>query len=196
MVTGERINRERARLPELPAVRRARFRAEYSLSDYDAGVLTSSSALAEYFEAVASQHGDSKSAANWVTGDVLAALKGAGGDIDGFRVRPADLATLLNLVRDGVVTRTAAKQIFRHMVIHGGSPTDIARREGLVRVSDDDALRHWLAEALQEHPREAERFAAGERKLQGVLIAAAMKKSKGSADPRRLAQLLAERFGT
>ena len=195
VLTRQQIHRGRERLPELPAVRRARFRVEYSLGEYDAGVLTSSLALAEYFEAVVSQHGDAKAAANWVMGEVLAALKGTGGDLDTFRVRPADLATLLGLVRDGVVTHTAAKQIFGHMVTHGGAPADIAQREGLLMVSDDDALRRWLEEALAGHPKEAERYAAGERKLQGVLIGAAMKRSKGSADPKRLAQLLAERFG-
>jgi len=82
------------------------------------------------------------------------------------------------------------------MAASGESPTDIAQRDGLLKVSDDDALRRWLEEALADNPREAERFAAGEKKLQGVLIGAAMKKSKGSADPKRLAQLLAERFGT
>ena len=195
VLTRQQVNRGRERLPELPAARRARFRAEYSLGEYDAGVLTSSAALAEYFEAVVSQHDDAKAAANWVTGEVLAALKEAGGDIDAFRVRPADLATLLALVRDGVVTHTAAKQIFGHMATRGGAPADIAQREGLLRVSDDAALHGWLDDALASHPRETERYAAGERKLQGVLIGAAMKRSKGSADPKRLAQLLAERFG-
>jgi aspartyl-tRNA(Asn)/glutamyl-tRNA(Gln) amidotransferase subunit B len=190
-----RIARALEHLPELPTARRRRFSVAYGLSDYDIDVLTASAALADYYEAVAQQHGDAKTAANWVMGDVLAALKSAGGDIDELRVRPADLATLLNLVRDGVVTRTAAKRIFTHMVTAGGAPADIATREGLLKVSDDDALRRWLDEVLAELPREAERYAAGELRLQGVLIGAAMKKSKGSADPGRLAQLLAQRFG-
>jgi aspartyl-tRNA(Asn)/glutamyl-tRNA(Gln) amidotransferase subunit B len=72
---------------------------------------------------------------------------------------------------------------------------DVAARENLLAVSDDAELCRWLDEALADNPREAERYAAGEKKLQGVLIGAAMKKSKGSADPKRLAQLLADRFG-
>jgi aspartyl-tRNA(Asn)/glutamyl-tRNA(Gln) amidotransferase subunit B len=190
-----RIARALEHLPELPTARRRRFSAEYGLADHDIDVLTASAALADYYEAVARRHGDAKAAANWVMGEVLAALKTEGGDIDGLRLRPADLATLLNLVRDGIVTRSAAKQIFNHMVLAGGAPADIAQREGLLRVSDDDALRRWLDDALAENASEADRYAAGERKLQGVLVGAAMKKSKGSADPKRLAQLLAERFG-
>ena len=190
-----RISRALEHLPELPTARRRRFITEYRLGEYDVDVLTASAGVADYYEAVARQHGDAKAAANWVMGEVLAALRSTGADIDALRARPADLAILLNLVRDGIVTRAAAKQIFNHMLLAGGAPADIAKREGLLKVSDDDALRGWLDEALAEHPDEAKRFAAGERKLQGVLVGAAMKKSKGSADPKRLAQVLAERFG-
>jgi aspartyl-tRNA(Asn)/glutamyl-tRNA(Gln) amidotransferase subunit B len=190
------IHRIREDLPELPAERRARFEHDYHLGGYDVEVLTASPALGEYFESVASQHGDPKAAANWVMGEVLAALKATGQRIARFTVRPADLAGLLNLVRDGTVSHTAAKQIFAVMVKSGDTPAAIAQREGLLKVSDDEALRRWLDEVIAEHPKEVERFAAGEKKLQGVLIGAAMKKSKGSADPKRLGQLLAERFGT
>jgi aspartyl-tRNA(Asn)/glutamyl-tRNA(Gln) amidotransferase subunit B len=192
----KRINRVRENLPELPSARRTRFLKDYQLSDYDVDVLTASPAIAEYFESVASQHGDAKAAANWVMGEVLGALKATGEAIARFPVRPQDLATLLSLVRDGTVSHTAGKQVFAVMVRSGDSPADIAKREGLLKVSDDDALRRWLDEVIAENPKEAERFRAGEKKLQGVLIGAAMKKSKGSADPKRLAQLLAERFGT
>jgi aspartyl-tRNA(Asn)/glutamyl-tRNA(Gln) amidotransferase subunit B len=190
------ISRLRENLPELPRQRRERFAAEYGLVAYDLDVLTASPALSDYYEGVARQHGDAKVAANWVMGEVLAALKGTGQSITRFSVRPADLASLLNLVRDGVVSHTAAKQIFASMVRTGDTPAQIAQREGLLKVSDDEPLRRWIDEVLAEHPKEAERYAAGEKKLQGVLIGAVMKKSKGSADPRRLNQLLAERFGT
>jgi aspartyl-tRNA(Asn)/glutamyl-tRNA(Gln) amidotransferase subunit B len=158
-------------------------------------VLTSSVAVADYFERVA-EDGDAKSAANWVMGEVLAALRASGQEIDGFRVRPGDLATLLKLIASGTVSHTAAKQIFAVMATSGGQPAQIAQEQGLVKVSDDEQLRRWLDEVIAENPKEAGRFAAGEKKLQGVLIGAAMKKSKGSADPKRLGQLLAERFGT
>lgn len=196
VVEKQLVAKAKERLPELPAARRARFERDYRLSAYDIDVLTSSPALADYYEGVARQHGDAKAAANWVMGEVLAALKATAQEISHFAVRPADLATLLNLVHEGVVSHTAAKQIFATMVKSGDPPAEIAKREGLLKVSDDDALRRWLDEVIAEHPKEADRFAAGEKKLQGVLIGAVMKKSKGSADPTKLAQLLAERFGT
>ena len=185
----------RKNLPELPSARRERFARDYQLGEYDVEVLTASSSVAAYFEQVARVHGDGKAAANWVMGEVLAALKSTGQEIGRFSVKPAELAALLGMVRDGKVTHTAAKQIFATMVASGGAPGEIASREGLLKVTDDGALARWLDEVIAENPKEAERFAAGEKKLQGVLIGAVMKKSKGSADPKKLAQLLAERFG-
>jgi aspartyl-tRNA(Asn)/glutamyl-tRNA(Gln) amidotransferase subunit B len=195
VIDAATIEATRRNLPELPAARRERFARDYQLGDYDVEVLTASSSLAAYYEQVARVHGDGKVAANWVMGEVLAALKSSGQEISRFSVRPEELAALLGMVKAGTVSHTAAKQIFSTMVASGGAPADIAQREGLLKVTDDDALRRWLEEVIAELPKEAERFAAGERKLQGVLIGAVMKKSKGSADPKKLAQLLAERFG-
>jgi aspartyl-tRNA(Asn)/glutamyl-tRNA(Gln) amidotransferase subunit B len=189
------VERMRRELPELPAARRERFRTEYALGDYDTDVLTANPRLADYYESVARAHRDPKAAANWVMGEVLGQLRASGEDIDSFRVRPHDLAELLNLVRDGVVSRTAAKQVFAGMVATGEPPAQIAEREGLVQVDDDAELARWLDEVFAELPTEAERFRAGEKKLQGVLIGAVMKKSKGRADPRKLSQMLAARAG-
>ena len=190
------IERMQHDLPELPAARRQRFAGEYALGEYDVDVLTADPRIADYYEMVTRAHGDPKASANWIMGEVLAHLRATGGDIDTFRVRPHDLAELLNLVRDGVVSHTAAKQIFARMVATGDPPAQIAEREGLVKVDDTAQLAQWLDEVVAEMPAEAERFRNGERKLQGVLIGAVMKKSKGRADPRRLSQLLAERLAT
>ena len=188
------IDKARHDLPELPAARQARFAADYKLSDYDVEVLTSNPRLADYYEQVARAHGEPKAAANWVMGEVMATIKTSGEDISRFRVRPFDLASLLGLVRDGIVSHTAGKQIFSHMVATGDQPAQIAEREGLVKVDDDSQLAAWLDEVIAENPNEAERFRNGEKKLQGVLVGAVMKKSKGRADPRKLNQLLTTRL--
>jgi len=190
----EWIEKARHDLPELPAARRARFATEYKLGEYDVEVLTSSPDLADYYESVARAHGEPKAAANWVMGEVMATLKTSGEDVARFRVRPADLAALLGLVRDGIVSHTAAKQIFSRMVATGDPPAQIAEREGLVKVDDDSQLSAWLDEVIAENPNEAQRFRNGEKKLQGVLVGAVMKKSKGRADPRKLNQLLTTRL--
>jgi aspartyl-tRNA(Asn)/glutamyl-tRNA(Gln) amidotransferase subunit B len=188
------IAKMRHDLPELPIDRRTRFLGEYKLGEYDVDVLTANPRLADYFESVARAHGDPKVAANWVMGEVFAQLRATGEDIGRFRVRPHDLSQLLNMVRDGIVSHTAAKQVFARMVATGDSPADIAEREGLIKVDDDAQLAGWLDEVIAENPSEAERFRAGEKKLQGVLIGAVMKKSKGRADPKKLNKLLGERL--
>ena len=196
-LSAEWIARVVREMPELPAARRARFREAYAgLTDYDVDVLTSSRALGDYFEHVARAGGDAKAAANWVMGEVLAALKGTGQVIEHFAVRPADLGELLGLVRSGTISNSAAKQVFATMVATGDRPAAIVDREGLRKVSDDSALLAWIDEVVAEHPDEAARFFAGEKRLQGVLVGAVMKKSKGSADPKRVNQLLAARAGT
>ncbi|HWT45376.1 MAG TPA: hypothetical protein VN085_05395, partial [Vicinamibacterales bacterium] len=161
----------------------------------DIAVLTASPALAGYFEAAAKLHRDPKAAANWVMGEVLAALNATNESIRDFRVTPAALARLLDLVRDGVVSHSAAKRVFALMVETGEPADRVAEREGLVQVRDADELTRWVDEVLAEHPAEAGRFRAGETKLLGVLVGLVMKKSKGRADPRRVNQLLSERAG-
>ena len=194
VIPMERIDRIRSELPELPKARRERYRREHkNLTDYDVDVLTANAAMGDYFEQVARQSNDAKTAANWMLGEVFAALKSTNQSIEHFTVRPADLAALLNMVRDGVVSHSAAKQIFGKMVATGDRPTAIAERDGLLKVSDDSALVKWIDEVFSEHPAEAERFVGGEKRLQGVLVGYVMKQSKGSADPKRVNQLLAER---
>lgn len=191
------IDRVKKEMPELPRVRRARMEREYAgLSAYDLDVLTASSGTADYFEHVARAHGDAKAAANWVMGEVAATLKDSGRDIEHFSVRPRDLAALLDLVRQGTISNTAAKQIFGTMVATGDPPARIADRDGLLKVSDESRLSEWVDQVLAAYPDEARRFRDGEKKLQGVLVGLVMKKSGGSADPKKVNQMLAERAGT
>jgi aspartyl-tRNA(Asn)/glutamyl-tRNA(Gln) amidotransferase subunit B len=187
------VDRMRKSIPELPEKRRQRLVEEYALGSYDVEVLTSSAELADYFEGVARQSGDAKAAANWTINGVLAALNASGESLEGFRVRPADLAGLITLVRDGIVAHSAARQVFAEMVKTGDRAEQVAQREGLVRVDDDAALVGWIDEVFAEHPVEAQRYLAGEKKLQGVLVGFVMKKSKGSADAKKVNQLLAAR---
>jgi aspartyl-tRNA(Asn)/glutamyl-tRNA(Gln) amidotransferase subunit B len=190
---GDWIHELRESLPEMPAHRRERYARDYGLAERDIDALTADHALSDYFEGIARQHGDAKAAANWVNGEVRAALNARGIEISEFKVRAADMVKLLNMVRDSVVSHSAAKRIFAVMAESGEQPEQIASREGLIIVSDDSALREWITEVLAEHPVEAQRFRAGEKKLQGVLVGLVMKKSKGSADPKRVNQILAER---
>jgi aspartyl-tRNA(Asn)/glutamyl-tRNA(Gln) amidotransferase subunit B len=195
MLDAKWIRKLGEELPELPDARRKRLVEEYGLAAIEVEQLTAHSALSEYFESVARASNDAKSAYNWVMGEVQATLRTSGGDITQFRVRPADLAQLLNLVRDGTISHTAGKRVFNRMVETGKPAAQIAADEGLVQVGDEGAIGTWVDEVLAEHPEEAKRFLAGEKKLQGVLVGFVMKKSKGRADPKRVNQLLSTRAG-
>jgi aspartyl-tRNA(Asn)/glutamyl-tRNA(Gln) amidotransferase subunit B len=195
MLDPDWIAQIEANIPELPSARKSRLAADFHLGPEEIEKLTAHPAIAEYFEGVARASGDGKAAANWVMGDVQAALNASGGDISQFAVRPADLAQLINMIRDGLVSHAAARRVFAIMAETGKPPAQIAHDEGLLKVGDDAALAGWIDEVLAEHPEEAKRYLAGERKLQGVIVGFVMKKSGGRADPKRVNQLLVSRAG-
>jgi aspartyl-tRNA(Asn)/glutamyl-tRNA(Gln) amidotransferase subunit B len=195
VVDAARIGAARRAMPELPAARVSRYRRELGLGAYDADVLTASKALGDYFEEVVRASGDAKTAANWVMGEVRATLNATKLEIEQFPVRPAGLAELLGMMRDGVLSGTAAKRVFAIMAQTGEGAAQTARREGLLQVRDEAALSDWVDQVLAEHPDEAGRCARGERKLIGVLVGLVMRKSGGRADPKLVNQLLAQRLG-
>ncbi len=186
------IDRARVELPELPAAKQARFAADYKLTPPEIEVLTASVPLAKYFEEVTAAGGEAKAAANWVMRDVRQLLN-AGLDIDSVRIRPPELAQLLQLVRDGTVSHAAATRIFAIASETGEGPLEVAKREGLLQERNEDALAGWVDQVLAENPDVAARFRGGDKKLLGVLVGLVMKASKGRADPKAINQLLSAR---
>ena len=198
VVPAERVERERKALPEFPAAKVARYRQEFGLSAAESGVLVANAALARYFEEVAELVTQPRAAANWVSTAVMHALNERSLEPASAAtlVPPDRLAALIGLATSGTISNTAAKTVFAAMLARPGvTPGEIVKEQGLAQVSDDGALRGWIDEVLAEHPDEAARFLAGEKKLQGVLIGFVMKKSKGSADPRKVGQLLGAKAG-
>lgn len=189
------VKTQRDALPELPRARRSRLVGAYSITWSEAEQLTASFELADYFEAVVAESKQAKRAANWVLGVVLAALNTTGRAIAEAPVSSARVAALIRLEADGVVSNTAARQLFVLLCERDDEPLALAEREGLIKVTDDTALVQWIDEVLAEQPAEAARFLAGEVKLQGVLVGHVMRKSRGSADPRRVNQILGSRIG-
>jgi aspartyl-tRNA(Asn)/glutamyl-tRNA(Gln) amidotransferase subunit B len=192
IITAAELAHVRDSLPELPVARRARY-AAMKLSEYDVQELTADPATGPFFEAVLALHADAKAVANWVTGEVRATLNDAGTSWDAVPLEAGRLAGLLDLVRDGVVSSSAAKKIYAMLLTSADAPRAIAEREGLIQVRDDNALAGWVDAVLAENPAEAARFAAGEKKLTGLLVGLVMKKSQGRADPKLVNQLLASR---
>ncbi len=193
VLDGAFIDAQRAALPELPAEMRARFAAEYGLAPAELAALTATPQLAAHFEAVVHSSGDPRRAANWMLGTMLASINASGVSLAHHPVQADRLGSLIKLEGSGDLSNSAARQLFVLLESDPGSPLDVAKREGLLKVSDDGALVGWIDEVLAEFPAEASRFLSGETKLQGVLVGHVMKKSRGAADPRKVNQLLAGR---
>jgi len=192
ILAPEWIAAQRASLPELPEARRARLEVAYGLPVYDARVLTSEVALAEYYESVVAAGVEPKIAANWVMGDVMTTYNETGA----FPVEARRLAGLAALVRDGVVSHQAAKRVYGELAQHPTEePQAVAERLGLVQVSDQGALAGWVDEVLAAYPAEAARYKAGETKLMGFFVGQVMKRSKGKADPKGVQPVLQEKLG-
>lgn len=188
------LEAQRTMLCELPEARRARLAEQYELPEADIEALLASRELADWFDALAKASGDGRRSAHWLLGSVLASLNTSGQAINAYPVSVSQLAALMHLEASGAISNTAARQLLPVMEREPSQePHGLAEREGLLQVRDDTALAQWIDDVLREHPAEAARFLAGERKLQGVLIGLVMKKSGGSADPKRVSQLLGAR---
>jgi aspartyl-tRNA(Asn)/glutamyl-tRNA(Gln) amidotransferase subunit B len=190
VVDGARRDKVATALPELPEARHARFIAQYKLPAYDAGVLTESRALADYFEAVAGAAGNAKAASNGVMGEVLRTLKARGAGIEAVGVGAEALAGLIALVDTGTISNTTAKAVFEQMDGTGRLAADIVAEQGLAQVSDDGVLSGVVDGVLAAHGDAVQQYRNGKKAAFGFLVGEAMKASSGHADPRRLSQLL------
>jgi aspartyl-tRNA(Asn)/glutamyl-tRNA(Gln) amidotransferase subunit B len=192
----------RAALPELPAAKRQRFRDQYGLSAYDAGVLADSRALADYFEAVAAACGDAKLAANWVQVELLGQLNRDGLALDACPVAPAALGGLLARILDDTISGKIAKQVFEAMWNgegNGEGDADaIIEAKGLKQVSDSGAIGAMVDAVIADSPEQVAQYAAADdkkrRKLVGYFVGQVMKASQGQANPALVNQLLAEKL--
>jgi aspartyl-tRNA(Asn)/glutamyl-tRNA(Gln) amidotransferase subunit B len=182
----------KSRLPELPEQRRARFVEQYGLSEYDAGVLTADMELATFYEKVSTK-ADPKQAANWVSGELRARLNEAGVRVAESKVEPGHLIELIDLLKSGAVSRSAAKDVLNTVFETGDSPAVIVEREGLASVGGDE-LSGLVDEVIAANPNEAGRVRAGDKKVIGFLVGQVMRASRGNADGGRVRQLLVEKL--
>jgi aspartyl-tRNA(Asn)/glutamyl-tRNA(Gln) amidotransferase subunit B len=176
----------RRAMPELPEARRRRFVAEYHLPEYDAGVLTQSMALADYFERVAQASGNPKGASNWVMGELTRKLNETRTAIEDVPV-PADvLAELIALVDKGTITGPIAKDVFEKMYGSGRRPAGIVEMEGLAKIDDADAIDAIARDVLAGHAATVAEYKAGKTKTFGFLVGQVMKATAGKADPAKV----------
>jgi len=190
-ITPEFIDTVRAQLPELPDEKKARFIGDYGLSEYDAGVLTASRELADYFEAtVAASGGQGKLAANWVMGELSGALNRDDRGIADSPVSADALGDLLQRIQDGTLSGKLAKQVFEAMWNGQGSADEIIEQQGLKQISDTSAIEAIIGEVLESNPKQVEQYRAGQHKLLGFFVGQVMKATQGKANPQQVNELL------
>jgi aspartyl-tRNA(Asn)/glutamyl-tRNA(Gln) amidotransferase subunit B len=194
VVDNEWVESVRSALPELPDAKRERFVSAYGLPAYDAQVLTSSKALAEYFEAVAREGNQPKVVSNWIMSELLRELKRDEREIEACPIPPENLAELLRLINANVISGKIAKTVFDEMYATGKKPKDIVAEKGLTQVTDEGAIESVIDEVLAESTAEVEQYRKGKDKLFGFFVGQVMKKTKGKANPSLVNDLLRKKL--
>ena len=178
-------------LPELSDARKTRLVSDYGLSEYDAGILTASRELADYFEsAVNAAAGAGKLTANWVIGELSAALRRDDREIKDSPVDAAALGSLLLRIEDGTISGKLAKQVFEAMWKGEGSADEIIEQQGLKQISDASAITGIIREVLGKNPAQVEQYRAGQVKLIAFFVGQVMKATQGKANPQQVNELL------
>ena len=194
VTSEERIEEIRASLPELPDARRKRLKEVCGLSSYDAGVITATRAMADYFDAVCDAGADAKLAANWLMGDVSKHLNAEGKAIADMLIQPKQLADLIQLIGKGTISSKIAKTVFEEMWKTGSDPAKIVEEKGLVQITDTKAIEEIVERVIADNPKPVEDYKNGNKKSIGFLVGQVMKLSKGKANPGMVNQLLAQKL--
>jgi aspartyl-tRNA(Asn)/glutamyl-tRNA(Gln) amidotransferase subunit B len=185
-----RIEEIRGTLPELPVEKRERFIRQYGIPEYDAAILTGSQSLANYYEECVKLFGEAKMVSNWIMGDLLRDLKKDDREIEECPVPPKHLASMLKMIKDGVISGKIAKTIFEEMYRSGRGPEKIVHEKGLVQLTDVDEIQRAIQGVLEENPKLVEDYHKGKEGLLGFFVGQVMKTTKGKANPKLVNELL------
>lgn len=188
------VERIKSSLPELPREKRKRFVREYALPEYDAGVLTDSRELADYFEACVKEYSDAKAVSNWIMGDFLRLLKEENLEIAEVKMTPAHLSGMLKLMDEGVISSKIAKTVFEEMFKTGKAPEQIVEEKGLKQISDAGQLEEIVLKVIEANPSVVEDIKSGKDKAIGFLVGQVMKETRGKANPGMVNQIIREKI--
>jgi aspartyl-tRNA(Asn)/glutamyl-tRNA(Gln) amidotransferase subunit B len=192
LLSEEYIQARLQEVPELPMARRHRFESEYGIPAYDAGVLTASRALADYFAEAAQHVKDPKTVSNMIMGDVLGYLKTVEKEINELPMKPVQLAALISLMEDGTISSKIAKNVLKEMLESGKEPKTIIADQGLVQISDEGQLSEIAQRVLAANPKSVEDYRAGKEKALGALVGQMMKETKGKANPQMVNKIIVD----
>ncbi|MGB2272363.1 MAG: Asp-tRNA(Asn)/Glu-tRNA(Gln) amidotransferase subunit GatB [Pseudomonadales bacterium] len=198
IIDDQTIDELRAIMPELPEQKLQRFQEQFSLSAYDASILTEQRSIADFFETTADNCGDAKLSANWVMGELSGYLNKHDLTIEQSPVSADQLAQLISRIKDNTISGKIAKQVFEAMCANEGSADDIIEAKGLKQVSDSGAIEAMVDEVINSSPDQVAQYRAAEpdkrKKLIGFFVGQVMKVSKGQANPGQVNQILAKKL--
>lgn len=181
-------------LPELPDIKRKRFISDYGLPEYDADLLTSERAVAEWFEDAVRLGGNPKSVSNWMMGELMRLLNEDNKQMEECLIRPSQLSDMLQLIEDGTISGKIAKTVFEEMFRTGRDAADIIKEKGLTQITDVSAIEKAIDDVIANNPKEVGRFRAGDEKLIGFFVGQVMKLTKGKANPQMVNELLRKKL--
>ncbi len=190
------VEQLRAGLPELPDAKRLRFAEAFGLSEYDAALLTAEREVADYFEATLAAGADAKLAANWINGELTAALNRDDLPITAAPVGPSALAGLLTRIGDATISGKIAKDVFAAMWLGEGAADAIIEARGLKQITDTGALETAVDAVLAANPAQVEQLRGGKDKVLGFLVGQVMKSTQGKANPAQVNALIREKVGS
>ena len=193
-IDGKWIEEIRNSIPELPDQKKERFVQDYKIPEYDAEILTSTKAMANYFEDCVRLFSEPKTVSNWMMGDLLRGLKGDEKEVDQCRVTPKHLAEMLNMLKDGTISGKIAKDVFEEMYRTGDPPARIVKEKGWVQILDMGEIERVIEKVIQANPKLVEDYQKGKEKVFGFLVGEAMKESKGKANPKLVNELLRKKL--
>jgi len=196
VIDAQWIETVQKNMPELPAQKKQRFIEAYDLPPYDAEILTADRDLAAYFEECVQLFNQPKQVSNWVMGPLLGLLNAAGKTIDRSPIPARDLAQLLELVDQGVISGKIAKTVFEEMAASGKAPRQVVEEKGLVQISDPTAIAEIVSEVLARCSAEVAAYKKGKTRLLGFFVGQVMQATRGRADPKQVNAILKEKLGT
>ncbi len=196
-ISAEYVDAVRETLPELPEAKQQRFVDEYGLKADDAGILTASRALADYFEAAASAGtSQAQAIANWIISDLLGALNKDGLDIEDSRIAAVDLAGLVGRISDNTISGKIAKDVFEAMWAGDGTADAIIESRGLRQITDSSAIEAVVDKVIADNPGQVAEYRAGKDKLIGFFVGQVMKDTQGKANPGQVNKMLKDKLSS
>ena len=194
VIDDEWIDRVKKDMPELPDEKKQRFMDVYRLPSYDAARLTTDRELGDYFEACVRDFPHPKQVSNWVMGSLLGLLNAEGKSIQDSPVSARDLAGLLKLIADGVISGKIAKTVFDEMARSGKPPGQIVEEKGLVQITDTDAIEDVVSKVISSNPKEVDAYQKGKTKLLGFFVGQVMQATRGKANPKIVNEILKQKL--